>query len=221
MAIFAINYIYFQAVYTDSPHPMPLRVMSYYIILFPSLNVVSSFPLGVHVLVNGVHFILTGKDTSERTNDRCNKLTRLFLRLITAFLSFVGAFITSNLGRILSISGMITLVILITPFLLQICSIYKLKKCLLELGIYQEKSPESKIGIASVTKRSLEEHTRLTGESYSTRTIYSFPVISRSTTASILMLFGISLYAALIANFFIPQNNLSCHVLEINDTVIT
>lgn len=39
-----------------------LRILAYYLIFFPSLDVMSAYPLVVHVLVNNIYIIITGKD---------------------------------------------------------------------------------------------------------------------------------------------------------------
>jgi hypothetical protein len=38
-----------------------LRILAYYLLFFPSLDVMSAYPLVVHVLVNNIYIIITGK----------------------------------------------------------------------------------------------------------------------------------------------------------------
>jgi hypothetical protein len=38
-----------------------LRILAYYLIFFPSLDVMSAYPLVVHVLVNNIYIIITGR----------------------------------------------------------------------------------------------------------------------------------------------------------------
>ena len=48
---------------TRSGNHLGLRILAYYLIFFPSLDVMSAYPLVVHVLVNNIYIIITGKDT--------------------------------------------------------------------------------------------------------------------------------------------------------------
>ena len=46
-----------------SGNHLGLRILAYYLIFFPSLDVMSAYPLVVHVLVNNIYIIITGRDT--------------------------------------------------------------------------------------------------------------------------------------------------------------
>ena len=48
---------------TGSGNHLGLRILAYYLIFFPSLDVMSAYPLVVHVLVNNIYIIITGRDT--------------------------------------------------------------------------------------------------------------------------------------------------------------
>ena len=47
---------------TKPDNHLGLRILAYYLIFFPSLDVMSAYPLVVHVLVNNIYIIITGKD---------------------------------------------------------------------------------------------------------------------------------------------------------------
>ena len=47
---------------TRSGNHLGLRILAYYLIFFPSLDVMSAYPLVVHVLVNNIYIIIIGKD---------------------------------------------------------------------------------------------------------------------------------------------------------------
>lgn len=120
-----------QAVFTTSDHSLAVRILSYYIILFPSLDVISAFPLIVHVIVNNLYILITGNDTSQKPKYRYNKydwFLRLALRLIIAILPILAAFGVANLVYVLKYAGLFGFICFFFPFLLQIRSIHVCKK---------------------------------------------------------------------------------------------
>ena len=109
-----------------------LRALSYYIVLFPSLDVVSAYPLVVHTVVTNLYIIITGKDTSKKPTHRCarfNWLLLLALKLVSAVLPILAAFGISNLIYVLKYAGLLGFCIcFFFPTLLQLRSIYVCKK---------------------------------------------------------------------------------------------
>ena len=120
-----------QAVFTASDHSLATRILSYYIILFPSLDVISAFPLVVHVIVNNLYSLITGNDTSQKPKYKYNRFDwflRLGLRLIIAILPILAAFGMANLVYVLKYAGLFGFICLFFPFLLPMRSIYVCKK---------------------------------------------------------------------------------------------
>ena len=102
-----------------------LRVMSYYIVLFPSVDVCSAYPLGVFALSNNLFVILTGTDTTQLNRHKHGKLILIALRLITATLPVVAALFIANLVYIVTYAGLLGLCICyLFPILLQLRSQY-------------------------------------------------------------------------------------------------
>ncbi len=195
---------------------MPMRILSYYIVLFPSLDVISGFPLGVHVIVNGIYIVITGRDTSEKSKYKHDWLIRLSLKFIVAVLPIAAAFGTSNLVQVLTFSGFITITCYIIPFALQIRSIQVCKK------IFDETTDKKLLNKQDMnkekqTKKMFRKFVLASSESYSTP--YSFPVIGHPATAAILLLFGVCLYGVLISLFFINPTKLTCDLKENNGTL--
>ena len=52
---------------TKPDNHLGLRILAYYLIFFPSLDVMSAYPLVVHVLVNNIYIIITGKDINRHS----------------------------------------------------------------------------------------------------------------------------------------------------------
>ena len=108
-----------------------LQILSYYIVLFPSLDVISAYPLAVLAVVNNWYIILTGKD-SESDKRRYVLVLKLFLKFIIASLPLVPALFIANLVNVLQFAGLLGfLVCYLFPALLQLGSQYH---CLKQFG---------------------------------------------------------------------------------------
>ena len=88
----------------SSSHTAPLhalKVLSYYIILFPSLDVVSVYPLLVLTIVNNLYTVIFCKDTSQVTNSWGTFFVRLLLKFIISLAPILVAMAISNLFVVL------------------------------------------------------------------------------------------------------------------------
>ena len=119
---------YIQAVFTSRANPTGLRFLSYYLILFPSLDVISAFPLSNHVIVNNLYILITGHDTSKDPIYKFDIFLRILLRVVNALLPIVAAFCVANIIYIIKYAGFVGFLCLAFPVLLQIKSIYVCKK---------------------------------------------------------------------------------------------
>lgn len=118
-----------QGSFTGSKNSLGLRVLSYYLILFPSLDVMSAFPLMVHCMVNNLYLIITGRDTSEKPRWRYDWLFRFTLRFVSAVLPLLAAMGIANLIYILKYAGLFGFAIAVFfPAVLQLTSIYACNK---------------------------------------------------------------------------------------------
>ena len=84
---------------------LPLRILSYYLIFFPALDVISAYPLVNICSVNNVYMVITGRDTSEPPKWRYDWILRLSLRFIIAVIPILLAFGAANLVFILKYAG--------------------------------------------------------------------------------------------------------------------
>ena len=114
-----------QGGFTGPKNSLGLRVLSYYLIFFPSLDVMSAFPLTIHCIVNNIYIILTGRDTSEKPHWKCDWLFRFILRFVAALIPLLAAMGVANLIYILKYAGLFGFTIaLFFPAVLQLRSIY-------------------------------------------------------------------------------------------------
>ncbi|KAL5479451.1 hypothetical protein EMCRGX_G022975 [Ephydatia muelleri] len=121
--------------YTTSENSVQLRMLSYLIVLFPSLDVCTTYPLLVCTLVNNLYLIFTGRDTSQ-TKYGYDLWIRLALRAIVSVLPIVCALLLSNLIYVLTYSGLATFFnFFFFPAALQLLS---QRKCLREFGPRQQ-----------------------------------------------------------------------------------
>ena len=120
-----IAFLLLQGSFTGPEHSLGLRVLSYYLIFFPSLDVMSAFPLMVHCMVNNLYLIITGRDTSAPPRWRYDWLFRFTLRFVSAVLPLLAAMGIANLIYILKYAGLFGFAIaLFFPAVLQLASIY-------------------------------------------------------------------------------------------------
>lgn len=105
-----------------------LRALSYIIILFPSIDVCSAFPLAIHIVANNLYTVIFGKDTTEHKT--CKFLFFQFvLKLTAATLPFVVAMFVANLVTIVTFAGLFGYFLsFYYPILLQILSQWKCYK---------------------------------------------------------------------------------------------
>ena len=206
---FILSCFTFQAPFTHPGHSIQLQLLSYFILLFPSLDILSSYPLNVIVMVNSIYIIVTGRDTSEKPTLRCDWLLRLALKLIVAVLPILAAFGMSNLVNVLIWTGFVTVAMCITPFILQIRSIQickeKFKRDKKNKALSPTKHRSSKLGEKFGYFKDV-----MFGSSYAYSTPYSFPVVSHPLTALVFTVLGLAVIIVLFLTFFIKPDKLKC-----------
>lgn len=102
-----------------------LRALSYYLILFPSLDVISAYPLTIHCMVNNIYTVITGNDTSKKPKWRYDWILRFSLRFVAALLPLLAAFGIANLIYVLKYAGLVGFgVCFLYPTVLQLRSTF-------------------------------------------------------------------------------------------------
>ena len=107
---------------TKGHHSIALKILSYYIVFFPSIDVCSVYPLVIHTIVNNIYTVIFGKDTSQ---DKGWKLIIIqkSMKFVLAFLPIVIALFVSNLVYVLKYAGLAGFfVLMVFPITLQLSS---------------------------------------------------------------------------------------------------
>ncbi len=205
---------------TGPSSSLALRILSYYIVLFPSLDVVSAYPLSIHVLVNCIYVALTGKDTSEKPTHQFAQydfLLRIFLRFISAIIPVLAAAGVSNLIYVLNYAGLFGFAFCFGfPTALQLRSIYVCKRKFANL-IKTKNRPVEIIGEHSVQ----ETTPLLSNENIQLRdvqSLYMTPYSNRFSHPIAVYVFGVFgfilfclTFISLFTTVFHPQDLETCY----------
>lgn len=92
---------------------------------FPSMDIISAYPLTVHAIMNNIYIMITGNDTSKKPKWRHDWLLRFFLRFVGALLPIIAAYGVANLIYVLTYAGLVGFgVSFLFPTVLQLRSIF-------------------------------------------------------------------------------------------------
>lgn len=203
--LFSVH-VYPKVNYTLPGNSPQLRALSYYLMLFPSLDVMSAYPLTVICIANNVYMALTGRDTSKISGKKYDWILRLVLRVIIAVLPLAMAFGAANLVFILQYAGQLGFAIcFLFPVVLQLRSIYICSKIFGTSGapknviVNVEKTPLLKSAVTSKWWRS-----------YQYMTPYSNVIFSHPLFVAFVACFGFSFFVISFVGFFIQPDRVSC-----------
>ena len=194
-----------QVNFTHSENPTSLRVLSYYLIFFPSLDVMSAYPLTVICIVNNVYMAMTGRDTAAPSSWRYDWLFKLCLRFIIAVLPLAFAFAAANLVFILQYAGLLGFGIgFLFPVVLQLRSIYICNK------LFGPKGATPKGGVMVNVEKTplLDSVPKCNRRSYMTP--YSNVVLSHPIFVILIAFFGFSFFVISFVSLFIGPDKVSC-----------
>ena len=107
-----------------------VRALSYYFVLFPSVDVLSAYPLVVHIMANNIYTALFCRDTSRKSKTpKLDFLLQLVIKFISAILPIAAALFISNLVYVLKHAGLTGFFIsFFFPTALQLSSTWKCSK---------------------------------------------------------------------------------------------
>ena len=216
-----------QGGFTGPENSLPLRILSYYLILFPSLDVMSAFPLMVHCMVNNLYLIITGRDTSEKAHWRHDWLFRFILRFVSAVLPLLAAMGIANLIYILKYAGLFGFAIAVFfPAILQLTSIYSCNKT---FNMYAHIAPNEKTPLIIQSEVPIEfsfkfrrmvrkvvyglgllEFRRENRESYVTH--YSRGFLSHPLFVIVVIFIGFCLFVMACTSIAISPQKLTCDI---------
>jgi len=205
-------------------NPTYLRVISYCIILIPSVQVCSGYPLAIHPFVNNIYTVFVGHDTSKMPKKRIYLLILSMLRFFAAVIPIVCAFGVSNLVYVFQYCGIFSFsIIIFFPTALQLQSIRVCKKRFHDIHVRmymtQKNSSNSHdsgepcdssddTGVARTQSSELVLHslqlTQPQNESSLYMTPYSSQVFSRPVAVSIIGSMGGLLFLLSVVSLLFP-----------------
>ena len=101
---------------SEPPYSLSLRILSYYIILFPSIDV--TYPISVLNITNNAFVGILGKDTAGVMKSRHSYLLILTIKFFSALTPILIAMAVSNLVTVFKYVGLVGFVI---GFVVPIC----------------------------------------------------------------------------------------------------
>ena len=132
-----LNWNYF----TEAPNNIMVRIISYFIILFPSLDIISAYPLVVTTLANNVYIVLMCRDTSETIFSWKDRIGKLSFRFFFAFIPLIGGLFVSNLVTVLNFAGLFAFAMLF--FVPITCQFQSKRLCKKEIEDFREVDAQS------------------------------------------------------------------------------
>ena len=179
----------------------PLRVLSYYIFLLPTVYICLNYTLNIQPIVNNIYSVFFRKDTGKRTK-RCDRLLKPLIRLFAAVIPLLVAFGVSNLVTVMQYTGLSGFILsFAVPTALQLQSIRVCKQTFggaypvqTSYGFTEKESTTLTTSTESSTQeKKLQNESSLYMTPYSMR-VFSHPiaVIVIGTTGGILFLLTIA-----------------------------
>ena len=180
-----------------------LKVLSYYIILFPSLDVMTAYSLGNTAVANNVYTMITGRDSNDDER-RFATLALLGLKFVCAIIPLALAFAVSNLLDVIQYAGLLGFTVgFLFPAMVQFASQYHCMKIFKNTSNCINSGDEVTPLLGGLTSGSLWKRWWLTWKNpaYWTphSTIISHPISVAIVCVVCLLLFGLS-----IGSFFVP-----------------
>ena len=103
-------------------------MLSYLIILFPSVDVCSAYPLVVYTIVNNLYTVFMGRDTSQKVHSYEWAII-MAMKVVFATLPIIASLFVTNLVYVLTYAGLMGFFIcFFFPTALQLASEWKCKK---------------------------------------------------------------------------------------------
>ena len=208
------------------PYNSPqLRALSYYIILLPSVQACSNYPLNLHPLANNMYSVFLGPATCKlKQNKNCDRMLMFLIRLFAALIPIAVVFGVSNLVQVVQYSGLTGFVLcFIFPAALQLQSIRVCKRTFRDVQTqfkFTAADPitnENKLSGETVFTGDAEpvdslQDKKPRNESSLYMTPYSSRILSHPIAVSILGIIGLLLLLATIASLFVRPDKLYCTV---------
>jgi hypothetical protein len=195
---------------TRAGNPLPLRILSYYLIFFPALDVISAYPLVNICSVNVVYMVITGRDTSEPPKWRYDWILRLSLRFIIAVIPIMLAFGAANLVFILKYAGPLGYsVCFLFPVVLQLRSMYVCSKM---FGQHRDPPAQTEKDSQPLIKKETKSASMWSNclREHNIMTPYSNVVLSHPIFAVLIGCCGIGFFVVSVTSLFVGPEKFTC-----------
>ena len=201
-------------------NPLALRILSYYLVFFPSVDVITPYALTTICVVNNIYMVLTGRDTSEKPKWKYDWLLRFFLRLASAIFPLGLAMAAANLVFILQWSGLLGFgICFLFPVVLQLRSIYVCKKKFGQV-CFDHSSASSPTDVQVKTRTDSMEKSPLlnTSNKGNTRHLYMTPysnaLVSHPIFVAFMGVVGFCLFVIGVVGLLIGPDNITCETFS-------
>ena len=210
-------YFLFQSKLTDGSHSIALRLLAYYIILFPSVDVASAYPLMVHTIVNNFYILVVGHDSSKAPDPKYKWLDfflRTGFRLFAAVVPILAAFGVANLVYVLKYAGLMGFnICFFFPTILQLKSIYVCRKIFEPsfISVSGTKSKEEeKQSLLSVQGGNLFDEKKSKDKKKFYMTPFSSHFFSHPVVVVIVGIFGFCLFVLTLTSLGVHPDKVNC-----------
>lgn len=189
-----------------------MRAFSYYVTLFPSLDIISGYSLTHHVVSNNLYLLIMGRDVLKAPQHLLDYLFRVVLSVFVAILPILAAFVVANLVTVLKFVGLVTFMNYIFPVLLQLSSIHVCKKKF--RSPQKDHLPNNNESKVETSSRELGwtwlKNWVVGGDRALYATPYSITLVSHPVFAGMAVLLGVLLLILTFASLFIHLNPITC-----------
>ena len=205
--------------YAQPGNPLALRILSYYLVFFPSVDVITPYALTTICVVNNIYMVLTGRDTSEKPKWKYDWLLRLFLRLVSAIFPLGLAMAAANLVFILQWSGLLGFgICFLFPVVLQLRSIYVCKKKFGQVCFEDSPTDPSTVQVKKRTGSTEKSPLLNTSNKGDTRDLYMTPYSNALVSHPIFVIFmgvvGFCLFVIGVVGLLIGPAKISCETFN-------
>lgn len=192
-------------------------------VLFPSVDVCSAYPLVIHTITNNIYLTLFGRDTSKKSKTpKLDFGLQILIKFITAVLPIAAAMLISNLVYVLKYAGLMGFFIaFFFPTALQLSSTWKCSKVFgtragsgVDSPLLREGAKACQLQNGSeLSYRNLSpsSQSKLSQMCASYQTPYSNRLLSHPITVIVLGVSGLVLFLLAISSLTVHPNQLHCN----------
>ena len=188
----------------------------------------SAYPLVVHVLVNNIYIIITGRDTSEKGKWQFDWLLRVILRLVGSISPLLASMGMANLIYIINYGGLTGYIVCyFFPAILQLASIHRCKMIFFSPSVstrnYVQQVDQKGTPVVPPSVRKGDQGTNTSSEdegapllpnrwsrNHSYMTPYSIPGLSHPLFVAAMMVILVVMFVMIVVSIFVHADPMKC-----------